>query len=1072
MSGQGLNQAVAVVAAAIVGFYTESPQAALSTYSLIAGVAGVLNPPKGPHLQGPRLSELSQQVASYGAQIPRVYGSVALTGCVFWIEGNRLRENSHTESQGGKGGGGGAEQTTYTYSATFAVGLADCYDGRPIIGVRRIWIMGNLVYDAGSSDVSTMIANNATVRGWRLYRGTDTQQPDPRMQADLGVANCPAYRGLAYLVIDDLQLEKYGNTLMGAQVKVELLTAAADASATLLQNKTLTGSANLLKATALNCSSDGVMHIYRSKAPLYSAGTGVRVDYSAAGNIEVMLKSYSEPTGEIYVQGWSDVNECVFMTSSGNIYTAQEDSIPFFLAKSAYAAAVGGQSFNYHKRGKTRFLCVESLSSATYITEISSGFEVLVMSSTTADPDGRINDICIGENFNYAITTYPKVICYDKSWVKQWAIDLTGQVSVSSGIGGSDGFIRERANGIVVLRVGLKFYTVSSAGYTFLGNVASFVEGNEGHGGDHLVWPMWLRYNADANAVYVVRLDGLSNATVTLSSIVQAECLKSSILTLGDIDTTSLTDAVRGYRVSALGAIRSAIEPLSGAWPFDAIQSGYKIKFIRRGSLSSVATIDADSLDAHAFAEKPGVMLTRPREMDTQLPWRVTVSHLDYSREYDTGEQYAERLNTTSINTQSIEMPIVLTPDEAMQRAEILLYMYWLERNVASFKLPPSFGHLEPSDIVTINAEGNTYSLRITEISYLPNGILEVSATYNDNARYTSTGVGGTSTVTGGTISINGPSQMQLLDVPLLLDSLDQAGFPAAMTGYMPGWRGGVLFRSDDGGQTWGGTAAFSTKSYFGPAINTIPAPASAALIDTVSVLQVQLYAGSLSSVTELQMLNGANYFAYGIDGRWEIIAAENCALQVDGSYLLSNLLRGRFGTEWASGLHTVYDMVVALDSSRLQFLQMNLNQIGQGKIYRPISYGYTLDSASDTAFTYRAVNLECLSPIYLNGSRHPSTNDWTLTWMRRTRTGGEWRDLVDATLGESSEAYEVDIYSDGTYTTLKRTISGLAAATCNYSSANQVTDFGSNQATLYIKVYQLSSNVGRGYPLTTSITR
>ena len=219
-------------------------------------------------------------------------------------------------------------------------------------------------------------------------------------------------------------------------------------------------------------------------------------------------------------------------------------------------------------------------------------------------------------------------------------------------------------------------------------------------------------------------------------------------------------------------------------------------------------------------------------------------------------------------------------------------------------------------------------------------------------------------------------------------------------------------------------------------------------------------------------MLNGANYFAYGIDGRWEIIAAENCALQVDGSYLLSNLLRGRFGTEWASGLHTVYDMVVALDSSRLQFLQMNLNQIGQGKIYRPISYGYTLDSASDTAFTYRAVNLECLSPIYLNGSRHPSTNDWTLTWMRRTRTGGEWRDLVDATLGESSEAYEVDIYSDGTYTTLKRTISGLAAATCNYSSANQVTDFGSNQATLYIKVYQLSSNVGRGYPLTTSITR
>jgi len=61
---------------------------------------------------------------------------------------------------------------------------------------------------------------------------------------------------------------------------------------------------------------------------------------------------------------------------------------------------------------------------------------------------------------------------------------------------------------------------------------------------------------------------------------------------------------------------------------------------------------------------------------------------------------------------------------------------------------------------------------------------------------------------------------------------------------------------------------------------------------------------------------------------------------------------------------------------------------------------------------------------------------------------------------------------SSGTYTTLKRTFFSLTSETTPYTSAEQVADFGSNQSTLYVKVYQISATVGRGYPLTTSITR
>jgi hypothetical protein len=218
-------------------------------------------------------------------------------------------------------------------------------------------------------------------------------------------------------------------------------------------------------------------------------------------------------------------------------------------------------------------------------------------------------------------------------------------------------------------------------------------------------------------------------------------------------------------------------------------------------------------------------------------------------------------------------------------------------------------------------------------------------------------------------------------------------------------------------------------------------------------------------------MLGGANHFAYGADGRWEIIAAQTCTLVSGTSYVLKNLLRGRFGTEWAMGMHATNDALILLDTTDVAAIEMSSGSIGLSYLYRGITVDQDLSTDSNRSFTYSGVNLKPLSPVYLNGSRDSSSGDWTLTWIRRTRTGGEWRDSVDASLGEASEAYQIDIYADGSYSTNKKTLS-VGAPACTYSSADQVADFGANQATLYLKLYQISATVGRGYPLTTSITR
>lgn len=463
--------------------------------------------------------------------------------------------------------------------------------------------------------------------------------------------------------------------------------------------------------------------------------------------------------------------------------------------------------------------------------------------------------------------------------------------------------------------------------------------------------------------------------------------------------------------------------------------------------------------------------ITNAREMDSVLPNRVTVSYLDYDREYDSNEQYAQRLNKDSVNVTSLDLAIVLTATEAAQCAEVLLYMYWLERNDLTFSLPPSYNQLEPGDVVTVNANEGTYSIRLTEINYTPEGRLECKGKYSSQATYSSGAVGGTAVVPAQKLAPAGNAIMALLDIPCLIDIYNTAGFISALTGASSTWPGGVVYRSDDSGQSWSNLQGFTAPgSEMGSASNSLGAGRTD-IFDSSAVLNVSLDQGSLSPESELNVLNGSNWFAYGADGRWEIIGVKNPILQGDGSYVFQDILRGRKGTEWAMTMHQAGDTVVLLDPNSVAFILTNTSSIGTSKIFRGVTAGQTIDNVSNTSFTYQGVNLECLSPIYLNGNRS-AANDWTLTWVRRSRIDVEWRDSVDVAIGETAEQYVVEFYTTSGYTVLKHTSATLTTPTYTYSSASQVADFGSVQTTLYCKIYQLSSVVGRGYPLTTSITR
>ena len=137
---KSVGQWVGTIVGAVIGFFIPGSYVALG--AAIGGAIGAaVDPPKGPNIVGPRLTDLSVQTASYGSAIPRVYGTCAVYGTVVWIENNQLRETKSTTKSGGKGGGGGGKTTTYSYSATLAIVLCQ----GPIAGVRGYGAPAGLV---------------------------------------------------------------------------------------------------------------------------------------------------------------------------------------------------------------------------------------------------------------------------------------------------------------------------------------------------------------------------------------------------------------------------------------------------------------------------------------------------------------------------------------------------------------------------------------------------------------------------------------------------------------------------------------------------------------------------------------------------------------------------------------------------------------------------------------------------------------------------------------------------------------------------------------------------------------
>ena len=476
-----------------------------------------------------------------------------------------------------------------------------------------------------------------------------------------------------------------------------------------------------------------------------------------------------------------------------------------------------------------------------------------------------------------------------------------------------------------------------------------------------------------------------------------------------------------------VSSIRSIIDTLSQVFLFDVVDSSGIIKFVPRNRAPSFSfTHDDMGYNSKGDSVPP---VTFKRMQSNDLPRSVSLSYLAQDIDYNTYTQISYIPNFDDGQDVTLDVPLVLDHALAKQLTEQILINAHLERQTYTFRT--SYANaitIEPGDIGTI-PEGNVRVMTMTEVS---EGIIEFVCC---DAGYTGAAtpivVGGvTIGYTAATYATTGqPVQLPATPVntapvvgftdafwvdPPALNSLDTTPrFFAAINSYgLAGWPGAQIFKSIDNGASYTLVGTTNKASTFGVVTSTLP-NASPYVFDDVTTFNVTLKYGTLSSVTDTALLAGDNLCMVGK----EVIAFGNATLNSDGSYTLSHLLRGRYGTEYAIGTHsasTAYPEMFTLLDDNLYKIELADGDVGKPFMYKIVTIG------SDVSKVVGEVVAEtCMNTIPWTvaqpGIIHNSDGSFDFSWLERPRFVNSLIDFADDPHDYDFGGYCVAISSTGT---------------------------------------------------------
>ena len=1076
---------VGAVVGGVIGAYLGGNvyQGAAIGYSLGAGAQALLAPPR---TYGPRLEDLRNQTSSYDVDIPERWGAGRQAGNVIW-QTDLIQNTIEHSSKGGQ------SSTTYKYTFHTAIGVCQ----GPILGISRIWANKKVLYDARPTNTGPL--SDPKIGNVRIYLGDETQEADPLI-ASISGPNTPAYRGLAYVVLEDVdgtdtqgriqwEFEVIADGSAAVHYANVCALTASDPGDVYSRGRAWIGGPQgqtihwLRDGGEFRCLDGGAIEFLGPSTELVPVNTtdwpcfaieytrnNPLIDFGATHQIVDVIFPNNEHarrtvcnnivlSGDTSLGGpgnlfaydqESDVtvignNQSDFRYFARTVYLTSGGT-PILAGTPPQIIAFDEQVLGTHSLVYGERMCALAAAAGRVFFMLFDGtnFRLRILSQTNGS---LINDFIgpLGQIGHRGADGQESIVT-DGTTV--WAYCMFGD-------GGyvwrwnADGSYRVLATGIGTLTDG----GVVTDG---LGGNRIFIDD------DSLVQQWYSQTTAFVGRIQRAVFASPTASTVPLGTIVSDICAEAGLAS-SDIDVTQLTDLVSGYTRPRNMTARAAIEPLQQCYYFDAVESDFKLKFVKRGG-GIVATIPYNDRAAHEDGQDMPDHLKIVRANELEVPSLVDVEYVDASADYLIGSQYERRLTKKVVSASDLKLPINLTADQAKRVAAASLYSSWLTQTY-SFSTSRKYAHLEPTDVVSLPTENATYVARITRKTERASGVIDWEAAQEDAAVYSQTGSGTPLSYLPTTLRTISRTDLDLLDIPILQDADNDGGaYAKATPANVTVWPGASIARIDNGTPTVLGVV--QTPSVVGVALNALADYSGILAFDEGNYLDVHVNVGTLASVTQQQALAGQNAFlvGHGVAGQEEIIVARDVALIAPKEYRLTGLLRGIKSTP--TNLHAVADRVVKLDTPGMVRIPGSSFDVGLTKRYGAVTFGRTIDGSDEQDFKNTARGLWPLPPIHVGGGRTGA--DMVLRWQRRTRLAAPFRDRIDAPLGESSEQYLIEISQYANFSFVARRYT-TSAQTITYDGATQVLD-GTNGVTLYSRISQLSTSIGPGTPATISV--
>ena len=505
---------------------------------------------------------------------------------------------------------------------------------------------------------------------------------------------------------------------------------------------------------------------------------------------------------------------------------------------------------------------------------------------------------------------------------------------------------------------------------------------------------------------------------------------------------------VRGYLADQVSEARSALQPLMLAHGVDAIERGGALQFRRRDGRAD------HMLDLARVVRDPelGGVIEQTRGSDLELAGRVRLRFLEADADFEAISEEAILPDEATHAVAMSEMPLALTRAEGRQVVERWLSEARVSVDTLRLTLPPSQLATGAGDVIELPEVEGGARFRIDRVEQMGNA-QRVDAVRIEPESFRPILIGDAPARLR-PFSAPGPVTPLFLDLPLLTgDEVPHAPHIAVTA---EPWPGTAAVYSSDEDANYRLNTLIAARSTVG-LTETPLFPARSGLVDGGEGLFVRMRHGTLESVSEAALLNGANLCAIGdgTPGGWELFQFRDAELVAPETYILRHRLRGQLGTEGV-GVWPVGSILVRMDGVPQQ-IELNEAQRGQARHYRIGPGARPVDDPSfgHAVIAFDGVGLRPYAPVHLRLVE--AGGDLRVTWIRRTRIGGDRWDTPEVPLGEESEAYLLRVRRGGQ---VLREVT-VPVAEWIYAAADRLLD--GPEAGKRIEVAQLSASFGPG---------